>query len=164
MIKTQRQISAAEALKKGMRHWATGVVLLTTLDQGQKPCGIIINSLASVSLDPALVLFTLDNKAFVHKDFAIPDQEFVINILSDRQDHIAHNFTRKPFDKRWNNVSLLNDGLSVEGSLCHMTCQVFNLIDQGDHTIVLGRVVSVVTDDNKKPLLYYNRDYRLLTS
>lgn len=149
----------SEILKQGMRHWMTGVALATTSNDSAQASGIIINSLSSVSLEPPLVLFTLDKKSAVYADFITIDKKININILASDQQHVVDNFIKKPFQHRWEGIEAKGNVPILENALTIMECKVFDLIDRGDHTIVLVQVEHSLINHEKSPLIYYDRNF-----
>ena len=120
------------------------------------------NTLASVSLRPALISVCVDRAAEMH-DAILQAPEFVVNILSSPQEALARRFADEHED-RFDGVgySLSPEGLLLlDGALAHIECAREAEYPAGDHTIVLGRVVGGATGDGR-PLLYYRGGYAAL--
>lgn len=127
-------------LRNALGAFTTGVAVVTV--QGPTgPTGITVNSFASVSLDPPLVLWSLDRNSARHGLFT-EASHFAIHILSADQDAHMRRFTRG---------GLGFDGLdwheNAEGApvipdtLARFECARATLHDEGDHTIIIGRVL-----------------------
>lgn len=145
-------------------QFATGVAVVTTRAQDGAKAGITINSFASVSLDPALVLFSVDHRAATHALFAGECTRFCINILGQDQKHISELFSA-PGQEGWDGVSYENDGFGVPrfaGSLAAFSCERHAIHEGGDHSIIVGKVKEIVMGDTGAPLLYYGGRYRAL--
>lgn len=145
-------------------QFATGVAVVTTRTQDGAKAGITINSFASVSLDPALVLFSVDHRAATHSLFAGDCTRFCINILSQDQKHISELFSA-PGQDGWDGVEYENDSFGVPrfaGSLAAFSCERHAIHDGGDHSIIVGNVIELVMGNTGAPLLYYGGRYRAL--
>ena len=143
------------ALRDVLGCFATGVAVATTLDQAGKPVGLTISSFNSVSLNPPLVLWSLACDAGSHGAFSAADA-FSINILSNEQTDVCHQFARSSVDKfggvAWHpghrGVPLLKDALAT------LECNHYRQYEGGDHTIFIGEVVRVDASE-KAPLIYH---------
>jgi flavin reductase (DIM6/NTAB) family NADH-FMN oxidoreductase RutF len=144
-------------------RFATGVVVVTTTAADGRPLGMTANSLTSVSLDPPLILLCIDHAATMH-DALVASSEFAVNILRSTQEAISRRFAGQ-HDDRFDGIGyrLSPRGLVLlDGALAHIECQRYELHEAGDHTIVIGRVVSGTTAEGR-PLLYYRGGYAALS-
>lgn len=128
------------ALRDALGRFATGVTVVTC--QGPDgPLGITVNSFASVSLDPALVLWSVDRASSRAAAFA-EAQTFAIHILGREERDIAARFTRNgaSFDGLdWTDAP---DGLPrLHGTLARFDCARHAVHDGGDHLILVGAVL-----------------------
>ena len=60
--------NAVEEFKKALGNYPTGVTVVTTFDEQNNPIGLTVNSFASVSLDPLLILWSIDKKSGSYPD------------------------------------------------------------------------------------------------
>ena len=90
----ENQSKRIESFKTAMGNYPTGVTVVTALDQQGKPMGMTVNSFASVSLDPLLVLWSIDKKAFLYEEFLKADK-FVVNILAEDQSDLCNLFASR---------------------------------------------------------------------
>jgi len=81
------------SFKEAMANYPTGVSVVTAIDENDNPIGLTVNSFASVSVDPLLILWSIDNKVSTYEAFKKVDQ-FAVNILADDQEKIASTFAR----------------------------------------------------------------------
>ncbi|CAK6481113.1 FMN reductase (NADH) RutF (plasmid) [Peribacillus frigoritolerans] len=144
--------------KEIMGSYPTGVTILTTTDAEEKPCGLTVNSFASVSLDPNLVLWCIDRRSASLEAFE-QSQGFVVHILAADQEELCWAFAGKDPDRfskaDW---SLSKNNLPViSGSLGVLECKTVQQIDAGDHIIFLGEIIDIDKQD-KEPMLYFRRD------
>jgi len=145
-----------------MGRFATGVVVITTRTRDGRHVGMTANSLASVSLEPPLLLVCIDHGAEMHGTL-VAAQQFVVNILASHQEAISRRFANQHED-RFDGIGyhLNHQGLAVlDGILASVECERFGTFEAGDHTVVVGRVVGGSIHDGR-PLLYYRGGYTAL--
>lgn len=148
--------------RNALGSFPTGVTVVTALSSKEEKLGITVNSFSSVSLDPALVLWSIDCKASCFSDF-VEAQYFAVHILDENQRALSNRFASSDHDKFAGlpctrgdaNVPLLPDY-----SACFQ-CQVEHRYAGGDHVIIVGRV-NAFLDRNRAPLVYYRGDYAQL--
>ncbi|KKK36889.1 oxygenase [Mesobacillus campisalis] len=147
-----------QLFKEIMGSYPTGVTVLTTLDEHNKPVGLTVNSFASVSIDPLMVLWCIDKKAGSCEVFKKADK-FSVNILAGNQQEVCWTFASKSEQDRFskqpwvlseNNLPLIKD---VFASL---ECRKVQQIDAGDHYILVGEVIDLDKND-QEPMLYFRR-------
>jgi flavin reductase (DIM6/NTAB) family NADH-FMN oxidoreductase RutF len=129
------------ALRDSFGAFLTGVTVVTACDAAGKPIGFTANSFASVSLDPPLLLVCL---AKTSRNFAAmtTTKGFAVNILAETQIAISNTFA-KPVEDRFASVEWRmgpNGGPILSGVAAWFDCSMANLVDAGDHVILLGRV------------------------
>lgn len=145
--------------KRALGNYPTGVTVITTLDENNKPVGLTANSFASVSIDPLLILWSLDKKSSLYNAF-IQTSKFAINILAEDQENLCSLFASKIADRfsqcEWD---LSERQLPVfPGALSQLECEVYKKVDAGDHIIFIGEVIHISNED-KNPLLYHKRNF-----
>ena len=119
--------------------------------------GMTINSFSSVSLEPPLVSFCIDNKSNNLKLFKKNDY-FSLNILTENQIELAKGFATPKNNKKWQIESYFlgkNGSPIFENSLGFFECKKHKIIKAGDHHIIIGEVVDfgkIKYEEN--PLLY----------
>src|SRR5699024_12585233 len=77
--------------KQAMWNYPTNVSIVTAMDENNEPIGLTVNSLASVSIDPLLILWSIDQNVSTYHTFTNIDT-FAINILAGEQTDIAYLF------------------------------------------------------------------------
>lgn len=141
-----------------MGHYATGVTVVTTLDESGTPHGLTVNSFSSLSLDPPLVLWSLRGNSASLPVFR-EAKHFAINILSSQQEQVSRDFA-KPIDRfaavEW------DEGLErlplIRDSLGWVECTLHSELPGGDHSLFVGRVLRARATP-KAPLLYWRGAY-----
>lgn len=119
----------------------TGVAIVTTLDDAGRPCGLTVNSFASVSLSPPLVSWCLSQNSPSLENFDRGDA-FTISILAEEQAGIATQFARPAPDK-FAGVNHRRGGNGVpfvDDCVGYLECRPWNRLEAGDHVIYLWRV------------------------
>lgn len=136
-------------------QFATGVTVITTQYKGQL-IGLTANAFSSLSLDPPLILFCIDNKSGSKQAFE-KDAPFGVNILQKDQDEDCWRFAKRSEDKFQGAFYYLSeDGVPLlKDNLATIECTVENVVEGGDHQIIIGGVKAASYDDQKEPLLFF---------
>ena len=79
------------AFRAVLGRFATGVTVVTALDKRGRDVGMTVSALASVSLDPPLVLICIDHSASIYNALS-KATHFIVNILSANQEALARRF------------------------------------------------------------------------
>lgn len=153
-----------EVLRKAFGAFATGVTVVTTGDP--VPHGMTANSFASVSLDPPLVLVCVDRDAVMHRAMSA-SRVFGVSILAVRQEDVARHFAnrRRPLgmaqfeDLDWSPGPSTGAPM-IEGANAHIECEVWRAHEGGDHTIFIGRVLSLERPAQDDALLFVSGKFR----
>ncbi|MBW3535545.1 MAG: flavin reductase family protein [Gemmatimonadetes bacterium] len=142
-------------------HFTTGVTVVTSLRADGRPCGMTANSVASVSLDPLLILVCLDREAASH-GCVIDGGAFAVSILSHDDEALARRFAEGEREDRF---TALEWRAEVTGSpvlsraLAWVDCRVRDVHEGGDHSIVVGEVMACDAREGE-PLVFYRGEYR----
>jgi len=140
-------------------RFATGVTVLTSRSPNGEPIGMTANSLASVSLEPPLVLVSVEKRHDMHTAME-KGAHFVFNILSSEQEALSRRFAASEPD-RFRGVSYRENqrGIAIlDGVVAHIECEKQAAVQGGDHTVFIGLVVGGDVSD-RRPLLYYRGGY-----
>ncbi|MBJ3778881.1 flavin reductase family protein [Acuticoccus mangrovi] len=127
--------------RRALGQFATGVTIVTCLDETGGPVGMTANSFASVSLDPPLVLWSIDRKA---RSFAAFEraERLAFSVLAQDQVELSNRFAKPGADKfatvAWE-AGLAGVPL-MPGAAAHFECSVHQTFDGGDHLVMIGRV------------------------
>jgi flavin reductase (DIM6/NTAB) family NADH-FMN oxidoreductase RutF len=146
--------------RNALGTFATGVTIVTARSRAGEPLGLTANSFNSVSLDPPLVLFSLDRKAYSLRSFEEAGN-FAINILRDDQQDISRLFATAKSD-RWQGLEFetWESGAPIlKHALAVFDCATHAVHDGGDHLIFIGRVLRFAHDPEGRPLLYFRGAY-----
>jgi flavin reductase (DIM6/NTAB) family NADH-FMN oxidoreductase RutF len=132
------------SLRAAFGAFATGVTVVTAIKPTGEASGVTVNSFTSVSLDPPLVLWCLQNSSTSLAAFT-QGRRFSINILAAHQAHVAMQFAGKAPAKFPNMPRLDPDGPPprLVGGLCRLDCVATEVYPAGDHRIIVGRVTNL---------------------
>src|SRR2546430_1261738 len=140
-------------------RFATGVTVVTTRDRAGKPIGMTASSVASVSLDPPLVLVSVARDNDMLPALKAADR-FVLNVLAADQEAISRRFAEE-HPNRFDGIGYREtlQGMPVlEGVLAGIACEKHGEAPVGDHTVFFGLVTGGTVSDGG-PLLYYRGGY-----
>ncbi len=149
--------------KRAMSQFASGVTVVTTR-HGETPIGVTASSFTSLSLEPPLVLVSLNKQLFTHKVIA-ETGVFAVNVLSAQQLEIGMRFAglRPEITDRFAGLktyTAVTGSPLLPDSLAWVDCTLWATYDGGDHTIFVGEVKDLYVSDLDMPLLYHNRLWR----
>jgi len=147
---------AAAEFRHALGHFATGVTIITTLDEEGVLQGLTANAVTSVSLNPPLILVCIKNTA---RSFSVLERRraFSLHILPEDQAHIAMAFASNADRSGICEWTTTDRGLPLLGGF-HMAlqCTIEEIYPGGDHGIVLARVHEIHRgDEDAGPLLFY---------
>lgn len=143
-------------------RFASGITVITVMDETGLVHGMTANSFTSVSLSPPLVLVCIDHRAKVLEHFR-HNSHFGINVLGEHQRVLSDRFAGSGYN-RFEGVDWYSGRTGVPllaGVLAALECARVKLISAGDHDILIGRVVHAQCHEGE-PLIYFSSQYRRL--
>lgn len=151
-------IDQTRAFRDALGSYPTGVTIVTChSDEG--PMGITANSFASLSLDPPLILWSPAKASRRYLPF-VEARHFCVHVLDIAQRDLCRRFSVSAFDfdgldynKTTEGVPRLSDALAI------FECAAHAQHDGGDHTIVVGQVLSFETAKHGAPLVFAQGQY-----
>ena len=155
----------ARDFRRALGQFPTGVTVITTVADNGEPIGCTASSFNSVSIEPGLVLWSLD-KANFSKDIFVNASYFAVNILSEKQVETSNRFASRSEDK-FSGIAYekgLGGAPLFEGCCCYFQCKTWNVYEGGDHVIIVGEVIEYQYQDDLKPLVFSQGNYALTTS
>jgi len=150
-------------LRRALGQFATGVTVVTARGRGGRIVGMTVNSFASVSLDPPLVLWSVSRQAASFADFA-EASHFAVNVLAANQHHLSRQFSTPVIDK-FEGVEILPGEVGcplLAGASAHFICRKVRQMDGGDHVIFLGEIEEYRWRESE-PLVFHSGRYRVAT-
>lgn len=150
--------------RNSLGMFATGVAVVTAKGAGGSPVGLTVSSFNSVSLDPQLILFSID-----HASASLPvlreASGCAVNILSADQKELSNRFARAGGDK-WEGVEFeigLEGSPLLPGSLAVFECTPYAIYEGGDHDIFVVKVERHHSvGQSADPLIFFSGGYRVL--
>lgn len=134
------------SLRDSLGAYPTGVTIVTARAPDGRPVGLTVNSFASLSLDPPLLLWSLANRSPNLRAFRTASH-FAINVLAEHQADLARRFATPTIADKFQGVALRRapqPGAELapllEGAVAHFTCASRDAIETGDHTLFIGRI------------------------
>jgi flavin reductase (DIM6/NTAB) family NADH-FMN oxidoreductase RutF len=143
-------------------QWLTGVAVVTAMESPGQPCGMTMNAVTSLSLEPPQFLVCMDQRARTLA--AIRNSgSFCINYLREDQREIAVAFAR-PGEDRFGAVTFQSGATGspvIDGTIAYVECRLNAIHPGGDHWIVIGDAVGGAFQGGR-PLAYFSGRYRRL--
>jgi flavin reductase (DIM6/NTAB) family NADH-FMN oxidoreductase RutF len=146
--------------RHALGRFASGIAVITVHHDG-RPHGMTVNSFVSVSLDPPLILVSLDNRSFMHR--VLPGiGRFGISVLAHNQEPLSNHFAGRVVPDL--HVRFVHrDGLPLlEGAIAYFIARLEDAHSAGDHTLYISRVERFEWTD-ERPLLFHAGQYRHLS-
>ena len=143
-------------------RFASGVTVVTSMDANGNDQGMTVSAFCSLSLEPPLVLFCIDQAASMYKSLA-EAPGFIVNILSEKQESLARRFS-DPDPNRFDGIGYsrgANGMVILDEVLAYLECTRVAAHIGGDHCIYVGEV-DVVNANEGRPLLHYRGGYAQL--
>lgn len=145
--------------RNALGQFPTGVAIITTLSPEGEPIGVTVNSFSSVSLDPPMILWSLDKKAYSLAAFAAA-KRFAVHVLAEHQESLSNRFARPSGEKfahlevlaGLGGVPLLPDCLTI------FECTAEHCYEGGDHLIFVGQVERFEVSE-QPPLVFHRGKY-----
>ncbi len=154
----------SRTFRDALGSFATGVTIVTATAPGGRRIGLTVSSFNSVSLEPALILFSVGRES-ASLDALLAADAFAVNVLSDDQTGLSIRFA-DPGNGKWDQVEA---AAGVTGApvlapvLASFECKPYGQHDGGDHVILVGRVVSLAVADRGSPLVFYRGQYHQIS-
>lgn len=148
-------------LRSLLGQFATGVTVITTCTADGRKVGMTANSFSSVSLEPALVLWSLARTAPSLNDFCSASH-FAINVLSAEQHTLSRHFSR-PADDKFAGVTHAPGTAGVpliDDVIATLVCRNVTQYDGGDHLIFIGEIEHY-RYSGAEPLVFHAGQYRI---
>jgi len=148
----QTTLDTQKELRNALGQFGTGVTIITAHDN-HIPVGITVNSFASVSLDPALILWSVANKSS-NKDLFCNAPFFAVHVLAEDQADLALKFAKDSSAFAQDQWHFDNNHLPIlHHAIARFECSIHATFDGGDHTIIVGKV-NQFTHNQGKPLMF----------
>lgn len=146
-------------LKNAFGKFATGIAIATCVDSRGEFRALTVNSFTSVSLDPALVLWCLEQKTGAYAHFMEADG-YAISILNADASELSNRFARRePAPLASGEYEIWETGAPLlKSRIAGFDCRIHRRHKAGDHVILIGEVVQFDAADDA-PLVYFASNY-----
>src|ERR1700682_5108619 len=145
-----------------MGHFASGVTVMTTTAAGRMH-GMTVSAFASQSLDPLLILVSVERSTEMHK-LVMASQAFAINVLGEHAEGTARffadnarlkgaEFVARAYHTGGNGAPRLNEAVA------YLEATVQSTLEAGDHSVIVGRVTALEVRSDAPPLIYFRTGY-----
>jgi 3-hydroxy-9,10-secoandrosta-1,3,5(10)-triene-9,17-dione monooxygenase reductase component len=152
-----------QRFKEVMSHFATGVTVVSGMDEGE-PVGFTCQSFLSLSLDPPFVAVAPARTSTSWPRIARAG-EFCVNVLAEHQQELGEGFAVSGGPKfegvDWRPSAITGSPL-ITDALAWVECRVELVHDAGDHELIIGRVLDVGLGEGR-PLLYFRSEMTTLS-
>lgn len=152
----------SKAFRRALGNFATGITVITATTPSGEKTGVTANSFNSVSLDPALILWSIDKRSGSFSIFQ-EASHFAVNILAADQIDISNHFAR-PSDDKFAGIEYTKghgDAPLLPDTAACFQCEAYETVDGGDHWILIGKVVAF-EDAGRAPLVYHQGSYSVV--
>ena len=158
----------SENFRDVLRHFPSGVTVVTIKSPTSEAVhGLTVSAFASVSPDPPLILVSIDHRATAYELLETAGATFAVNILAHDQMELSNRFAWLKDEDRFETgdwETAATGAPVLRDALAWLDCTVYSRFSVGSHTIYIGEVqASAVHRADVKPLVYWNRGYRLLS-
>jgi 3-hydroxy-9,10-secoandrosta-1,3,5(10)-triene-9,17-dione monooxygenase reductase component len=150
----------SDLFRKTCARFATGITVATVSGNNGTPFGLTVNSFTSVSSAPPLVLICIDYRCSILPHFRA-SSHYGINVLTEEQVELSVRFSQ-PQLERFEGLDWYAGETGVpllRKCLARMQCSVSQVVESGDHAILIGEVTHAEYEDGL-PLLYFGSAYR----
>jgi flavin reductase (DIM6/NTAB) family NADH-FMN oxidoreductase RutF len=150
----------AREFRRALGMFPTGVAVVTARAASGAFVGLTINSFSSLSLEPPLVLWSL-NAASPSLGAFDRAQHFAVNVLAEDQVELSKRFaSQRPNKFAHLEVRAGVDGVPlIAGCAAHLECRTYARHNGGDHILFIGHVERLGYDTHKRPLVFYGGRY-----
>ena len=146
-------------LRNAMSHFTTGVTVVTARFENQD-WGMTCNSFSTVSLDPALVLWSIRKESLSHPAFT-QSGGYTVSVLASTQQHLAMQFTHGTQAERFHHVGVERTPSGrprISAAVAWFDCKIEQVVTAGDHDILIGRVLDFGSHEGES-LVYSQRHF-----
>ncbi|WP_324754080.1 flavin reductase family protein [Roseovarius sp. Pro17] len=150
-------------LRQALGQFPTGVCVITCKAEGGDLLGMTMSSFNTLSLDPPLVLFSIDRRANSLPLWEAADG-YAVNVLSESQQEISNRFAR-PLSDKWCGIDFRTGYAGAPlllGASAVFECARFARHDAGDHVLFIAEVKRFASDGDRRPLIFAQGKYGAL--
>jgi flavin reductase (DIM6/NTAB) family NADH-FMN oxidoreductase RutF len=150
-----------ETYREIMRTFPTGITIVTAVDENGTPRGLTTNAVTSASLEPPLLLVSVDLKSRTLPAIR-SSGAFVVNFMAAEAEDLCRLFASKADDK-FSRVSYETSARNLPvlhlHTLAWAECSIERELEVGDHVVFVGLVEDGAATTDRSPLAYFGRSY-----
>jgi flavin reductase (DIM6/NTAB) family NADH-FMN oxidoreductase RutF len=154
-----------QEFKSVMSLFPTGVAVICSQPQGFEAFGMTVNSFASLSLDPPLVMWNLQKNSHTFQAWS-EAETFSINFLKADQQNLSTQFSIKGQHEL--DLDITRQGVTscpvLADSIANLECKLFARYEGGDHIIIIGEVVNISAHSDNLPLVFHRGKYATVSN
>ncbi|TCS64243.1 flavin reductase family protein [Varunaivibrio sulfuroxidans] len=146
--------------RNALSNFASGVTVVSACDENAHPYAMTVSAFTSLSLDPPLILVCIGQNSARAEKFS-QARFFAVNVLSAGQVALSDRFARtQGIDFDGVDYDLWDHGAPIlRGAVATLECERSKMHEEGDHYIMIGRVLRAQFDESRRPLLHFRREY-----
>lgn len=147
--------------RSALGKFPTGVTIVTTQDANGEKIGVTASSFNSVSIDPALILWSIDKRAYSVDAFT-QGEHFTVHVLREDQIDLSNRFASRGQDK-FKDLQLVKEETRaprLPDNAAWFECKTWKVYDGGDHFIIVGEVQDFGYENDVDSLVFYSGQYR----
>ncbi len=141
-----------QLFRRVMGQFATGVTVVTTR-VGDRIHGMTANAFLSVSLEPPLVLVSIDRRTKMH-GYLRESGRYGISMLHGGQEALCRHFAGRPVEGLEVEFEEIEGVPVLKDALARIVVKVVDAHEAGDHTLFIGRVLYLDYHEDKEPLIF----------
>ena len=152
-----------DSFRSVLGRFASGITIITALDNAGRDVGMTVSAFCSVSLNPPLVQACVDRAASMFNALQTAER-FGVSVLADEQEALARRFAAVDSSHRFDGIGYSrgeNGVVLLDDALAHIECSMVSRFAAGDHMLFVGAVERATARD-ARPLLYYRGGYAQL--
>jgi flavin reductase (DIM6/NTAB) family NADH-FMN oxidoreductase RutF len=161
-VQLEQKTFESRAFRRALGQFRTGVCVVTTMVD-DAPLGVTVSSFNSLSLDPPLVLFSIDHRSASRRAW-IEAEGYAVHVLAENQQETSDRFA-KSLSKKWEGVQFTRgcfDAPILPGAAALFECAACANYEAGDHTLLIGEVRTFHCSDHRRPLVFSKGRYAKL--
>lgn len=152
-----------QSFRSALSLYPTGVAVVSAEPEGYLPFGMTINSFTSLSLTPPLIMWNLQKSSETFKAWHNV-KSFTVNFLREDQQEVSTRYARKgehDMDEESFRQGITDCPMLID-CMANLECTMHARHEEGDHVIIIGEVVNMMTDSDQAPLVFHKGKYKIL--
>jgi 3-hydroxy-9,10-secoandrosta-1,3,5(10)-triene-9,17-dione monooxygenase reductase component len=158
-------VTSPAQFREVMGHFATGVAVVTGATPNGNAFGFTANSVASVSLNPLLVLVSV-SRSSESLPLLLAAGHFALSFLGAGDEALARRFSRSARGARFKGLDLQERETGapvIGGAVAWVDCSVWKTVESGDHVVVFGKVEGCGVGSGGDPLVFHRGRFGTVT-